>query len=242
MAPHDYIMLFYGPPGVGKTSFVNSIAPRVLFISTDRGTRFFKGLREEVNSYEDVLEVVSLLEEGHNYDVVCIDHIDDFATMAEEWACDRLGIDALGDAGYGKGWNEYKKAIRSVVGRLKALDLGITFICHETIKTVRTRAIETERTMPDLTKSSGKVVIPLCDLVGFLGFRHVKRGKERTEVRILQTEPTEAIYCKDRTSRKKPDRGYQILGEPPIGGEAFVKTFHAPTTTTRRKKKRTRNG
>ena len=225
---HDYILLFYGPPGVGKTSFVNSLG-NVLFISTDRGTRWMRGMREEVNSYEDVVEIIDALEEDCSaYDMVCIDHMDDFAIMAEEWSCKELGIDALGDAGYGKGWNTYKKAMRSVISRLKSLNLGVVFICHEAIKTIRTRAVETERTMPDLPKSAWKVVVPLADLVGYLGFKRVKKGGKPVEARTLQTMPSEDIYCKDRTSRKHPTRGYEILAEPPRGGKAFMRSFSNP--------------
>lgn len=241
--PTEHIMCFFGPPGIGKTTFVDSLADNVLFLSSDRGTRFFKGLREEVNDYPDYLEVLDSLDavaDNLPYDIVCIDHMDDMASAAEDYVLDKLGIEALGDAGYGKGWKAYKKAMLRIVSRLKALDVGIVFICHETIKTVKTRAIETDRTMPGLSKSAWNVIIPLCDLVGYMGFRRIKTKAGKKEVHTLQTAPTEAIYCKDRTRRSKPEKGYEILGVPPIGGKAFIQTFSTTSTPSRKTKKKAR--
>jgi len=219
----EYIQLFYGPPGVGKTTFVNGLADKVLFISTDRGTRFLSSLRIEINDFSELLVLVKHLEQQgakEKYDIICLDHIDDICGMIEDYICEKLGIDALGDVGYGGGWKAYKKAISAIIQRFLRLDTGLVFIAHETIKTIRTKVIDTERIMPDLPKSAWKIIIPKCDIVGYCGFRVVKRSGKKREIRILETTPREELYCKDRTTRVQPELGYISLS-----GSEFKSSF-----------------
>ena len=218
----DYVSLFYGPPGVGKTTFVNDLADRVFFISTDRGTRYLQTLKYECNSWKDITRIVRVLKDQavkNKYSVVCLDHIDDICAMCEEHVCEDLGIGDLTDAGYGKGWKAYKKSIWTVIQSILSLNLGVVMIAHETIKTIRTKVIETERTMPDLSKSAWKIIIPKCDIVGYCGFKVIKKGGDKKEIRILETIPREDLYVKDRTTRKIAD-AYELLD-----GKAFVKSF-----------------
>jgi len=220
---HDYIIAIYGPPGIGKTEFADKLSDRTFFISTDRGTRYRYALREEVHTWEELIEVIVALEKQPSlYKIIALDHIDDICVLADIKACKMLDIEALEDAGYSKGWKLYKKLIWSILERLLALDTGIVLIIHETIKTIKTAVTETQRTMPDLTKSAWKVLIPKCDLVGYCGWKKLKlKGKnKRTTCRIIHTSPTESIYCKDRTQRRKPEEGFELLD-----GEAFAQTF-----------------
>lgn len=221
--PKEEIMLFYGPPGVGKTTFVNKMAPRVMFLSTDRGTRSIKSIRRECSTWNDFEQVVKQMEAPNapRYDIVAIDHVDDWANLAEDYVCKSMGIDSLGDAGFAKGWRTFKKTLFTFLARLKALNTGIVFIAHETIKPVKTRAIELDRIQPDMGKSAWKVIVPLVSVVGYCGFTRVKGldGKI-SEKRTLVTEPSEAVYAKDRTLRKRPKIEY-------LDGDSFIKTFTA---------------
>ena len=221
----DYKTMFFGPPGVGKTTFVNDMGESVLFLSTDQGTRFLDAMRVEVDNAKDLLNVLKALKKPgacNDYDIICVDHIDDICGMLEDDVLETLGVESLTDAGWGKGWKAYRKQITIFVRTLMALKPGLVFIAHEAIKTVKTRALETERTMPRMTKTAWEVVIPLCDVVGYCGFRTLKMGREKKiqEVRTLETQPREDLYVKDRTGRKQPKRGYELLD-----GAKFVESF-----------------
>lgn len=222
--PKDYILMFYGPPGIGKTTFVDELSPRVLFLSTDRGTRFMSAMRVEISSMAKLEAVLTELEKPgstQNYDMICIDHVDDLCRMVEDSVLKRLGIESLGDAAYGKGWRANSQKLHHVIARLKRLNLGLIFISHEQVKTIRARGMETERTMPDIPKSAWKVIIPIADLVGYMGFKRVKvQGGKSKEIRTIQTRPEESLYAKDRTRRKKPENGWE-----PLKGSEFIKTF-----------------
>jgi len=217
----DYITMFYGPPGVGKTTFVKDLG-RVLFLSTDRGTRFVSAMRVECHKFEDFMKVARALTKPgacKPYNMIAIDHVDDFANICEDHVCDQLGIEALSDAEYGKGWAAFRKTMHAYIQLLLKLDLGVVFIAHETIKTVRTKSIQLERTMPALSKTAWNVLIPLCDLIGYCGFKSIKVGGKRQEVRVLITNPSESLYAKDRvTSRRRSEREL-------LDGAKFIQTF-----------------
>src|SRR5579859_2359192 len=91
--PKDCIIMFYGPPGVGKTTFVNQLSDKVLFISTDRGTRWIDALRVECNSMKKLDAILTELEAAKTmpYDMVCIDHVDDVLNWCEEEVCKKYG-------------------------------------------------------------------------------------------------------------------------------------------------------
>jgi len=231
----DHIILVYGPPGIGKTTFVNGLSDSTLFISTDRGTRYMSALRKEVSNYKELDRTIKTLEsEGADaYDIICLDHVDDICTMVEDYICDQLGIDALGDVGYAKGWKAYKKGIWSILQRLLRLNRGIALIAHESIRTIRTKVIESERMMPDMGKSAWKVLIPACDIVGYAGFKIVKQNGKGRQIRIIRTSPLESIYAKDRTTRVKSEEGYELLN-----GAKFAKTFEKQKGSIRHVKKK----
>lgn len=221
---YGYIHMYYGPPGVGKTSFADGLSDTTLFISTDRGTRFLPALRLEVFEWKDILRVITTLEkEGakDKYKMITLDHVDDICTMAEDFTCDYFDVEGLSDVGFNKGWRMYKKSIWGIMQRILALDVGLILIAHETIKPVKTKVIETHRLMPDLTKSAWKILVPKCDLVGYCGFARRKKKKGGSkEFRIVRTAPLESIYAKDRTRREKPEGGWE-----PLDAELFVETF-----------------
>lgn len=235
---YGYILLFYGPPGIGKTSFADGLSDTTFFISTDRGTRFLPALRLEVYNWDDLLKVIIKCEqEGvkDKYKFIALDHVDDICTMAEDYTCDYFDVEGLSDVGFNKGWRMYKKSIWSIMQRILALDVGLILIAHETIRPIKTKVIQTDRTMPDLSKSAWKVLVPKCDLVGYCGFRTMKKKggkKQKTSRRIIRTSPLESIYAKDRTRREKPDEGWELLD-----AESFIETFEVKGVTKYGKKK-----
>lgn len=223
MRPQDHIMMFFGPPGVGKTTFVNGLADRVLFLSTDRGTRSIETMRVECVTWQKFDEVLKLLESGQskNYDMVCVDHVDDWANMAEMAVCSRLKVASLSDAGYGKGWSAMRRELMNFMSRLKRLDLGLVFIAHDQDKKVKVAGAEIDKCQPRIGKQAWDILIPLVDVVGYVSMRPVKtQDGKRKEIRTLETTPKQDLYAKDRTRRQRPAKDYELL-DP----EKFLATF-----------------
>ncbi len=211
-----------------NTTFVDEMTNhRTLFISTDRGTRFRDMMRLECHNWDKIEATIKELERDPTntkalYDAVCIDHVDDAANMLEDKVCNDLHVEALGDAGFGKGWKAYRRGIERIVHRIMRLGLGVIFIAHEDIKTVETRISKVDRTMPSLQKTAWKVIVPLADIIGFCGYKTLKTDSGRKEIRTLETSPREDLYVKDRTDRVKPAKGWEVL-DP----KKFVATFPA---------------
>lgn len=237
VALKDYISLFYGQPGVGKTTFVNNFG-NVFFLSTDRGTRFMKAMARNCLTWDQFDKVLRQLEkpDAPNYDFVCVDHIGDWAAQGETWTLKKLGADALADPGYGKGWSEYRKTLTRFLHRLVRLDAGLIFIAHETTKTVKIQGLEVDRCMPQMNKQTWELVIPLCDIIGYCGIRAVKRGGKRTEIRTLETEPRRDLYVKDRTART-PNHPSSMGEWENLGGPEFIQTFKGVRTDGKTRKK-----
>lgn len=229
--PRSYIMMFYGPPGVGKSTFANGLGDNVLFLSTDRGTRFMSANRIDCLKWEAFVKVLENLQKPGRppYDFICIDHVDDFANMAEEQVLTELNIATLGDAGFGKGWNQYRKMIERMVRGYMRLNIGVIFIAHEQTKPIKVRGTETNRTTPSMSKAAWGAIGPLADIIGYCGFRTMlvkvpgTAKTERKEVRVLETQPREEVYAKDRTKRSKSDKGWM-----PLNSEKFKQTFISP--------------
>lgn len=221
----DYIVMFFGQPGVGKTTFVNDFG-NVLFLSTDRGTRFMSAMRVECLTWQKFKDVIGQLKKpgAPKYDYICIDHVDDWSRLCEDAVCEKLGIEALGDLDWGKGWKAYKDELYRFLAELKALGIGIVFVAHEVTKTVNKNGIDVDVCQPDMDKRAWKAIIPLCDLVGYCGFKVLNVKGKRSEVRILETDPRRDLFAKDRTTRQRPsgDRSWEVLD-----GQKFLKTFGA---------------
>jgi predicted ATPase len=227
---HDSIIMIYGGPGVGKTTFVNDLG-RILFFSTDRGTSHLKTTPVNCNKWHDFEDAIYSLQQmkkkpNRFWDMVCVDLVSDMAMMAEEQTLIDLDAESLSDKklAWGKGWKVYKNKINSFKDKLLAMGLGIIFIAHEDTKTVRSSVREYERTVPKMSKSAWDILIPITDLCGYCGFKVVKKGDEKNEIRIIQTVPTESLYAKDRTIREKPDKGWERLD-----GKKFAATFGKPS-------------
>lgn len=219
------LCLFYGAPGVGKTTFVNDLTKKkVLFISTDRGTKYLEAMRVECNSWTALEQIVdSLKQSTAAYEFICLDHVDDICNMAEVATCEEMNIEALADADWGKAWKAYETKLRSLVQSLLSLKIGLIFIAHSVIRPIESRSIKIDTTMPALAKAAGRVLIPMLDIIGHITIRSFKTTDgHRIEKHILQTQPKEELYCKDRTDRKKPKQDYEVLD-----ADKFLETFSA---------------
>jgi hypothetical protein len=241
----DYVWMVFGQPGVWKTTFVKEMfgEDRTLFISTDRGTRDMNVRRVECNDWPRILKVFKELEKKPSgVEVLCFDHLDDLDDMITRYACEYYTArsakgdvyDSIDVIPHGKGWKMYKDEIRGLVNRTLALGVCPVFIAHEDIKPVKGRGIEIFKTMPAVGKYMQRFIFPVASFIGQLTIRrlaHEKGGKKR-DTHILVSQPTEELYVKDRTRRRKPSKGYDVIEDEE--GNLDVSNFLATFEATRR--------
>ena len=193
--------LIYGPPGSGKTTFVAG-AGRVLFISTDDGTRFLDTMRVVVGTWGQFKRVVKkLVAEKPGYDAICLDVMDSLARMCVKYVCEARSIQHLADEGYGKAYDiaatELETEIEKLVGIGK---YGLFFISHSRDRERKTRFSTLTRTEPTMSGQAFKIIYPMTDIVAHLAFDH-KSTEEEGAVRRMFFQPTEYMEAKDRTRR-----------------------------------------
>lgn len=94
-------ILTYGPPGVGKTTFAAGAGEGVVCIATEEGAdvvgmnRF--PLAESVGDVMSALD--QLINEKHEFSVVCIDSLDWFETLTWDQACADAGVKSVEEIG-----------------------------------------------------------------------------------------------------------------------------------------------
>lgn len=162
--------LFYGPPSTRKTT-VGTKFPNALLIATEIGYQFIPNvIAQNVDSWYTFTSVVRELKKPQvraRYDTVVIDTVSLLADMCIKFTCDKLNIDDLGGAGFGKGWTEYRKEFSRQINLIAQLGYGIVFIDHsKESRDEETGAIKTAK--PKMDNTSYAIVNALVDLSFFL--------------------------------------------------------------------------
>lgn len=106
-----YITYIYGAPKTGKTTLAVQM-PDAILLAFERGYNALPGvMAQDITSWGELKQVYRELKKPavkEKYKSVIIDTIDIAADMCQKYVCDQNGITALGELGFGKGWNLFK--------------------------------------------------------------------------------------------------------------------------------------
>src|SRR5699024_5430123 len=92
----------------------------------------------DISSYAEYLKVMKLIRDPkiqEQYDAVVVDTFTRLQEWVESYTLSRLGIEDLGDLGYGKGHSEFKKEMNKAVELIETSGLVPHLI-------VRTKTVE----------------------------------------------------------------------------------------------------
>ena len=191
--------LFYGPPGIGKTSALGALPGKTLIIDVDRGTSVLKGsenvdivrLTEDLSGLPEILKELSA---KCTYDNVCIDSLSElergmlafFGRMGKN-----DGVPQLQD--YGR--VNYK--LVDYCRQYRALDANIIFTAWEDRREIVAPTGEKyTQCCPLLRDKVVDNVCGLCDIVG-----QIVTGKDGE--RFIRLEGSQGVVAKDRLKKRK---------------------------------------
>ncbi len=224
----ELLQLYYGAPGVGKTTFASNLPKPNLFLATEDGQRALEAYVTKINSWKDFLDVIELLEsgEGEKFYSVTIDTVDNLFWFCENHICKVNRIDHMSDAEWGKGWSFLKKEFKMATQRLQDLGIGVIFISHAKEVEVKRRSLKIDRWVPTFGKQCREIILPLVDEMFYFAVEERTEDKKFINERLVFCHPGESWEAKDRM-QKFPE----IMPMDPL---EFVKVYEGEygTTTT----------
>ena len=217
--------------GIGKTYLMTTFK-NCLSIDLEGGTRMIEAIAVEPRTWAELDGVLSALEtEDHAFDTVSIDTADRAYDLCADSVCRELGVQTVGEAARGKGWELLKIRWRNFVYRvinLTSVDgrkLMPFFLCHEKVVPITERrngtAIETGRSMISVNmQNTGKNnLLPAVDFV-FHMFIDESDGN-----RYLRTQATDTPeYRIEAKGRGTPGRCLPPI--IPASFKALVREFN----------------
>jgi hypothetical protein len=96
-------VVIYAPEGLGKTTLA-AACPKPLIIDLEQGSHHIDCARVEPKSYTDVLEILTELSSGSDFETIIIDTIDWLEEQLIEHVCKAGNKASIEDFGYGKGY------------------------------------------------------------------------------------------------------------------------------------------
>ena len=113
-----YITFVYGPPKTGKTTLASQM-PDCLILAFERGYNALPGvIAQDVNSWGEMKQIYRELKKPEVqavYKTIAVDTVDIAADLCQKYICSQLGIEQMGDGGWGtNSWTRYKKEFEEV--------------------------------------------------------------------------------------------------------------------------------
>lgn len=226
---HENLMLWYGPPKIGKTTFASQF-PKALFLLTEDGAKHVKVKGWRIRNWAEFITKVNTLEANIAtcpFQNIIIDTVDNLSDMCMEFVCANLGIKDLTDADWGKGFAAFTREFKKQVNRLVRLGLGVGFISHAEERSVKADSITNpyapakaddkgnlDITVPTMEKRVRKYILGLVDMILYMAVR----GQGQKIERVIYTKPTLTFEAGDRTGRLP-----ECL---PLNFNAFVKAYY----------------
>ena len=195
--------LFYGPPGVGKTTLLGSLEGKTLVIDVDKGTTVLMG-RENVDivrldeDLKNLPEILAELQTKCDYTNVCVD------TLSE---LERGMLTYFGRSGKNDGvpcQADYQRTdfkLMDYCRQFRNLPANIIFTAWETVKEIiATDGTKFSQIRPMLRDKIVDNVCGLCDIVGQINISS-KEGHEGE--RFIKLKGSTTVIAKDRLQKRE---------------------------------------
>ena len=204
-----YITFIYGPAKVGKTTLATQM-PKALLLAFERGYNAIPGvMAQDVNTWGEMKQIYRELkkpEVQEVYKTIVVDTVDIAADLCQKYICNQLGIDNMGDGGWGtNSWSKYKKEFEEIFRGLTMMGYAVVFISHSKTGTDKDQTgKEYGFTKPTTQSSALQIIENMADIYCFA---RMYLGADGEEKRVLTLRPPagSGISCGSRFKYITPE-------------------------------------
>ena len=204
-----YITFIYGPAKVGKTTLATQM-PKALLLAFERGYNAIPGvIAQEVNTWVEMKQIFRELkkpEVQEAYKTIVVDTVDIAADLCQKYICNQLGIDNMGDGGWGtNSWSKYKKEFEDVFRGLTMMGYAVVFISHSKTGTDKDQTgKEFGFTKPTTQSSALQIIENMADIYCYARMYLGSDGEEK-RVLTLRSPAGSGISCGSRFKYISPE-------------------------------------
>ena len=204
-----YITFIYGAPKVGKTTLATQM-PGALLLAFERGYNAIADIMvQDVNTWGEMKQIYRELkkpEVKEVYKTIVVDTVDIAADLCQKYICNQLGIENMGDGGWGtNSWSKYKKEFEDVFRGLTMLGYAVVFISHVTTGTDKDQTgKEYGYTRPTTQKSALQIIENMSDIYGYARLYLDANGEEKRTL-LLRSPAGSGISCGARFEDIAPE-------------------------------------
>lgn len=206
-----YTIYMYGTGGVGKTTFACEIPNSMLFAFEHGYSSLSVDMPVDITSWGEIKGILRQLDDPEikeRVKVIIFDTVDKAAALCEKYICNQLGIENIGDGGWGtNGWSKVKKEWESTLNAIQMKGYTLFFISHVKDKTFKRKdGTEYNQIVPACPNTYNEIVRNLVDIEAFAT---IDNGQRKLIVRSAD----DSIECKSRIKYLAPEIefSYQAL-------------------------------
>ena len=204
-----YITFVYGPPKVGKTTLATQM-PNHLLLAFERGYNALGGvMAQDVNTWGEMKQIYRELKKPEVQAInktIVVDTVDIAADLCQKYICNQLGIDNMGDGGWGtNSWSKYKKEFEEIFRGLTMMGYAVVFISHSKTGTDKDQTgKETGFTKPTTQSSALQIIENMADIYAYARVYVGPDGEEK-RVLTLRSPAGSGIVCGSRFKYITPE-------------------------------------
>lgn len=211
-----YITYIYGPGGSGKTTF-GSQMPKPLLIAFEKGYNALPGvIAQDVTTWGEMKQVLRQLDDPDvksMFSSVVIDTVDIASQLCEKYLCSQLGIENIGDGGWGvNGWAKVKKEWEQTFRSIAMKGYAVVFISHSKEKTItRKDGTSYNGIAPSCSTAYNEIIKNMVDIEGYIDVNNSERN-------LILRSADGTIECKSRFAK--------IASSIPFSYDSLVKALN----------------